>query len=130
MTVTPLGHADGGAVVSHSDITERVLSEASSRQDTSDCSIALSAAQMGVWSLDVANGELSYSPRSGRSSRGRASPPVRHVVPARTPKTPPRSTASSATASPSADGSRSVSPGSGRRRGALATQLCPGAAWS
>jgi len=66
MTVTPLGHAEGGAVVSHSDITERVLSEASSRQDSERLQLALSAAQMGVWSLDVANGELSYSPEVGQ----------------------------------------------------------------
>ncbi len=66
MTVTPLGHADGGAVVSHTDITERVRSEASSRQDSERLQLALSAAQMGVWSLDVANGELSCSPEVGQ----------------------------------------------------------------
>lgn len=66
MTVTPLGHADGGAVVSHANITERVLSESSSRQDSERLQLALSAAQMGVWSLDVANGEVSYSPEVGQ----------------------------------------------------------------
>lgn len=62
LTVTPLGHPGGGAVVAHTDITERVLSEEISRQQSERLQIALAAAQMGVWSVEIPSGELNYSP--------------------------------------------------------------------
>ncbi len=62
MTVTPLEHPVGGAVVAHTDISEYVLAEENSRQQSARLQLALQAAQMGVWSVDAQSGEVSYSP--------------------------------------------------------------------
>ncbi len=66
MAVTPLsdpaGGAAGGAVVAHTDITERMLSEEHSRQQSERLQLALEAAHMGVWSVDVPSGALDLSP--------------------------------------------------------------------
>lgn len=70
MTVTPLsdpageaaGGDAGGVVVAHSDITERVLSEEHCRRQSERLQLALEAAHMGVWSVDVPSGTLDVSP--------------------------------------------------------------------
>lgn len=62
MSVTPLEHEDGGAVIAHTDITERVMSELRSKQDGQRLQLALAAARMAVWSRDVRSGQVSYSP--------------------------------------------------------------------
>jgi len=69
MTVTPLDHADGGAVIAHTDITDRVVSETRSRQDSELLQLALAAARMGVWSLDLSSRQLTYSPEVGEILR-------------------------------------------------------------
>lgn len=62
MTVTPLSYPGGGAVVAHSNISALVLSEENSRQQSERLQLALEAAQMGVWAVEVGGTGLSVTP--------------------------------------------------------------------
>jgi PAS domain S-box-containing protein len=62
MTVTPLRYPGGGAVVAHSNISALVLSEENSRQQSERLQLALEAAQMGVWAVEVGGTGLSVTP--------------------------------------------------------------------
>ncbi len=61
MHVTPLSNRDGGVVVAHYDITARKKSEMAVASQSRKTELALKAAQMGVWSLDIQSGRIEWS---------------------------------------------------------------------
>jgi PAS domain S-box-containing protein len=61
MHVTPLSTSDGGAVVAHYDITDRKRAELAVAAQTRRTELALAAANMGVWTLDVPTGRIDWS---------------------------------------------------------------------
>ena len=66
MTVTPLDHPLRGAVVAHTDITERVQSEEASRLQSERLQLALEAAQLGAWTMELGCRMVSWSPEAYR----------------------------------------------------------------
>ena len=62
MHVTPLTTEGGGAVVAHYDITARKRAELAVANQRRRTELALSAAHMGVWTLDLATGRIEWSP--------------------------------------------------------------------
>ncbi|MBL8680477.1 MAG: PAS domain S-box protein [Myxococcales bacterium] len=62
MNVTPLTGAGGGAVVAHYDITARKQAELAVRNQSRRTELALAAAHMGVWTLDLATERVDWSP--------------------------------------------------------------------
>jgi PAS domain S-box-containing protein len=61
MHVTPLTTAGGGAVVAHYDITARKLAELAVASQSRRTELALNAAHMGVWTLDLLGERLTWS---------------------------------------------------------------------
>ena len=61
MHVTPLSLHRGGAVVAHHDITARKLSELQLARQNQQIQLALTAARMGVWSLDLKTRRMGWS---------------------------------------------------------------------
>lgn len=61
MQVTPLRNSGGGAVVAHYDITARKRAELAVATQSRRTELAMSAAHMGVWTLDVARGRIDWS---------------------------------------------------------------------
>ncbi len=62
MHVTPLSTKDGGAVVAHYDITARKQAELAAANQSRRTELALAAAHMGVWTIDLATGKIDWSP--------------------------------------------------------------------
>lgn len=62
MHVTPLVDEDGGVVVAHHDITTRRKAEQSAASQSQRATLALRAARMGVWRMDVTSGQIHWSP--------------------------------------------------------------------
>lgn len=62
MHVTPLSTRDGGVVVAHYDITARKQAELAVAAQNRQTEMALKAAHMGVWTLDMKNGRIHWSP--------------------------------------------------------------------
>jgi two-component system cell cycle sensor histidine kinase/response regulator CckA len=62
MHVTPLSTKDGGAVVAHYDISARKWAELAVANQSRRTELALSAAHMGVWTLDLATERIEWSP--------------------------------------------------------------------
>jgi PAS domain S-box-containing protein len=61
MHVTPLSSDVGGAVVAHYDITARKQAELAVVTQSRRTELALTAAHMGVWTLDLATGRVEWS---------------------------------------------------------------------
>ncbi len=61
MHVTPLSTRDGGAVVAHYDITARKQAEIAVTAENRRTELALSAAHMGVWTLDIKSGRIHWT---------------------------------------------------------------------
>lgn len=64
VNVSPLGPPHGGAVVAHYDITLRKRTERAEQENRRRLQLALSVAQMGVWSLDLQSGQIKWSPEA------------------------------------------------------------------
>lgn len=62
MHVTPLTTKDGGAVVAHYDITARKKAEQAVANESRRTELALAAAHMGVWTLELKSGRINWSP--------------------------------------------------------------------
>lgn len=62
MTVSPLAGEQGGAVISHINITERKQAEVSLRESEQRLSLALAAASMGAWSWEIPVNRVFWSP--------------------------------------------------------------------
>ena len=62
MHVTPLSTKDGGAVVAHYDISARKRAELAVANQSRRTELALSAAHMGVWTLNLATERIDWSP--------------------------------------------------------------------
>jgi PAS domain S-box-containing protein len=61
MHVTPLNANGGGVVVAHYDITARKQAELAVASQSRRTEMALSAAHMGVWTLDLTTGRIHWS---------------------------------------------------------------------
>ncbi len=61
MHVTPLSTQNGGAVVAHYDITARKKAELAVAAQSRRTELAMTAAQMGVWTLDLTNERIDWS---------------------------------------------------------------------
>ncbi|MFO0945090.1 MAG: PAS domain S-box protein [Planctomycetota bacterium] len=61
MHATPLMKPEKGAVVAHYDITDRKLAELEINSQSRQFELALTAAQMGVWSLDLSTQQMLLS---------------------------------------------------------------------
>jgi two-component system, cell cycle sensor histidine kinase and response regulator CckA len=61
MHVTPLSTRNGGAVVAHYDITARKQAEIAVAAQNRRTELALNAAHMGVWTLDLRTGRIEWS---------------------------------------------------------------------
>lgn len=61
MHVTPLKSMGGGAVVAHYDITTRKLAELALASESRRTELALTAAHMGVWTLDLGQMRIHWS---------------------------------------------------------------------
>lgn len=61
MHVTPLTRTEMGVVVAHYDITQRKLAEIKVAEQSRQLELALAAAQMGVWSIDLKTERVHWS---------------------------------------------------------------------
>jgi two-component system cell cycle sensor histidine kinase/response regulator CckA len=61
MQVTPLSNKEGGVVIAHLNITERKNAEMALAAQSRRTELALNAAHMGVWSLDIKCGRIDWS---------------------------------------------------------------------
>jgi PAS domain S-box-containing protein len=61
MSVTPLGQFGSGAVIAHSDISERKAHEQALQEANERLALAQLAAQAGVWNWDLVTGEIIWS---------------------------------------------------------------------
>ncbi|MFO0603734.1 MAG: PAS domain S-box protein [Polyangiales bacterium] len=77
MQVTPFSHPGAGAVVAHHDITARKVAELRVAAQSRHVELALSAAHLGVWSLDLATGRLEWSKEVAQIVGLRE--PLRHI---------------------------------------------------
>lgn len=76
MTVTPLGRAQGGVVVAHSDITApRRLAE-ELRESEATLERAQTMAQIGSWKLDLETGQLTWSDKTHQIFGTQANTPL------------------------------------------------------
>jgi PAS domain S-box-containing protein len=62
MTVTPLGTAERGVVISHRNITERKRAGESLRAGEARLDLALRSAHMGVWSWNIQEDKRNFDP--------------------------------------------------------------------
>lgn len=65
-TATALDRPERGAVVTHHNITDRVLSQQTSQQRNERLQLALEAARMGVWSMEPSSQQVAWSPEASR----------------------------------------------------------------
>ncbi|MDT4290935.1 PAS domain S-box protein [Methylomonas sp. MO1] len=61
MVVTPLETAEGGAVVSHTNITERKLAEMALVESEERLRLAQSSANIGIWDWHIDNGKVQWT---------------------------------------------------------------------
>jgi PAS domain S-box-containing protein len=61
MVVTPLETAEGGAVVSHTNITERKLAEIALVESEERLRLAQSSASIGIWDWHIASGKVQWT---------------------------------------------------------------------
>ncbi|WP_207906570.1 PAS domain S-box protein [Methylomonas methanica] len=61
MVVTPLGVAGGGAVVSHTNITERKLAETALVESEQRLRLAQTTANIGIWDWHIASGKVQWT---------------------------------------------------------------------
>lgn len=64
LTVSPLTHGEGGAVVSHLNITSRRLVEEALRENAERLRIATESAELGTWDYNPISGELLWDDRT------------------------------------------------------------------
>ncbi|WP_415880369.1 PAS domain S-box protein [Methylomonas sp. TEB] len=62
MVVTPLGFGEGGAVVSHTNITERKLAEMALVESEERLRLAQSTANIGIWDWHIDNDKVQWTP--------------------------------------------------------------------
>ncbi len=64
LTVSPLTHGEGGAVVSHLNVTSRRLAEEALRENAERLRIATESAELGTWDYNPISGELLWDHRA------------------------------------------------------------------
>lgn len=64
LNVAPLTYGEGGAVISHLNITTRRLAEEALRDSEERLRIATTSAELGTWDYDIISGELIWDKRT------------------------------------------------------------------
>lgn len=64
LTASPLTHGDGGAVISHLNVTNRRKAEEALRENEDRLRIAIDSAELGTWDYNPGTGDLIWDKRS------------------------------------------------------------------